>query len=129
MPEPLRNILVIDDEERVRGLLMEYLGEFDEFSLHGAGSAEEALELLRPQPADLCVVDLRLPGMDGAEFIEAAAAAKLCRHFLVHTGSVDFIVSQALKDLGMVQDDVFYKPVDAAEMLQRIRTLLQKGGA
>jgi len=127
MPETLHPILVLDDEERVRGLLMDYLSECDEFELFGAGSGEEALEILRQRPAALCVVDLRLPGMDGVEFIGSAAAEKLCHHFLVHTGSVDFAVSQSLKDLGMVQKDVFYKPVDAAEILARIRTLLKQG--
>lgn len=125
MSETIQPILVLDDEERVRELLMDYLGEFDGFELYGAGSGEEALEVLRQRPATLCVVDMRLPGMDGAEFIESAAAERLCHHFIVHTGSVDFVVSQALKDLGMVAADVFYKPVDAAEILARIRELIK----
>lgn len=124
MADKLHPILVLDDEERVRELLMDYLGEYDEFELFGAASAEDALELLRQRPAELCVVDMRLPGMDGAEFIESAAAAKLCHHFIVHTGSVDFSVSQALQDLGMVKADVFYKPANAADVLARIRELI-----
>jgi len=124
MSETLQPILVLDDEERVRDLLMDYLSEFDGLELFGAGSGEEALELLRQRPVTLCVVDMRLPGMDGAEFIESAAAERLCHHFIVHTGSVDFVASQALKDLGLVPADVFYKPVDAAEILARIRELI-----
>jgi two-component system, OmpR family, response regulator len=125
VPEAIQPIMVIDDEERVRELLLEYLSEFEGLELFGAGSAEEALEMLRKHPVKLCVVDLRLPGMDGAEFIEKAAAEHLCGHFIVHTGSVDFLVTQPLKDLGVVQEDVFYKPVDAAEILERIYTHLQ----
>jgi len=124
MAEPRQPVLIIDDEERVRELLMDYLNEFDEFELFGAGSGEEALAMLRLRPARLCVVDMRLPGMDGAEFIEAAAAARLCHHFIVHTGSVDFTVSQALQDLGLTRKDVFYKPVDASQVLARIRALI-----
>lgn len=124
MSEMLKNILVIDDEERVRELLLEYLSEFDEFTLHGAGSGEEALEHLRKLPTDLCVVDLRLPGMDGAHFIKEAAAAGLCRRFLVHTGSVDFTLPRALSDLGLSQEDVFYKPVNAEDVVARIRESL-----
>lgn len=125
MGETIQTILILDDEERVRELLMEYLGEFDGLELFGAGSGEEALEALRQRPARLCVVDMRLPGMDGAEFIESAAAARLCHHFIVHTGSMDFSLSQALKDLGMVPADVFFKPVDASEILARIRELIK----
>jgi two-component system response regulator ResD len=126
MPDMPRSILVVDDEERVRELLLEYLGEFDEFELRGAASGEEALELLRQRPAELSVVDMRLPGMNGANFIEAAAAAGLCRRFLAHTGSVDFSLTPALLRLGMAKEDVFFKPVDAAEVLQRIREILME---
>jgi DNA-binding NtrC family response regulator len=128
MAETRLPILVIDDEERVRELLMDYLGEYDEFELFGAASAEEALERLRARPASLCVVDLRLPGMDGAEFIEAAAMARLCHHFIIHTGSVDFSVPQSLKDLGVDKADVFYKPANAAAVLARIREILEPEG-
>lgn len=119
------SILVLDDEERVRELMLEFLSEFDEFSLLGAASGEEALELLRQHPADVCVVDLRLPGMDGSRFIELAAADSLCGKFIVHTGSVDFALPETLVALGMVPADVFYKPVDALDMVERIRVLLK----
>ncbi|MDO9081708.1 MAG: response regulator [Humidesulfovibrio sp.] len=126
MSESRHAILVIDDEERVRELLLEYLGEFDEFELRGAGSAEEALALLRQRPAALSVVDIRLPGMDGADFIKTAAPARLCGRFIVHTGSVDFSLSRALLDLGLVEEDVFNKPADAAKVLERIRALINE---
>jgi DNA-binding response OmpR family regulator len=128
MPEAFPAILVLDDEERVRELLIDYLSEFDEFELRGAGSGEEALEQLKERPALLSVVDMRLPGMDGADFIESATAARLCHHFIIHTGSVDFSVSRPLKDLGLTQEDVFYKPADAARMLERIRVLIKGEG-
>jgi len=126
MTEISKKILVIDDEERVRELLLEYLGEYDEFALHGAGSGEEALEHLRKLSADLCIVDLRLPGMDGAHFIEEAAAAGLCQRFIIHTGSVDFTLSRSLAALGLVQEDVFYKPVNAEDVVARIRESLHR---
>ncbi len=119
------SILVLDDEERVRELMLEFLSEFDEFSLLGAASGEEALELLHQHPADVCVVDLRLPGMDGSRFIELAAADSLCGKFIVHTGSVDFALPQTLVGLGMVPSDVFYKPVDTLDIVERIRTLVK----
>jgi len=125
MSEMLKNILVIDDEDRVRELLLEYLSEFDEFAVQGAGSGEEALEHLRALPVDLCVVDLRLPGMDGAHFIEEAAAAGLCQRFIVHTGFVDFTLPRVLSDLGLAQEDVFYKPVNAEDVVARIRESLK----
>lgn len=131
MSEPKQTILVLDDEERVREMLLDYLSEFkefDEFELRGACSGEEALEMLRQRPAALCVVDLRLPGMNGTDFIESAAAARLSGHFIVHTGSGEFSLPRPLLDLGMVEADVFYKPVDMAEIVTRVRTLIKERG-
>lgn len=129
MTDSQSSILVIDDEERVRELMLEFLSEFDEFSLKGAASGEEALEVLRQNPADVCVVDLRLPGMDGSRFIELAAADSLCGKFIVHTGSVDFVLPERLLGLGMVSADVFYKPVDTMDIVERIQVLLKTGAA
>jgi two-component system, OmpR family, response regulator len=127
MAKAAKAILVIDDEERVRELLLDFLSEYDEFDLHGASSGEDALEHLRDRPVDLCVVDLRLPGMNGARFIEEASSSGLCRRFIVHTGSVDFSLPRTLQDLGMVDEDVFYKPANAADVVERIRFRLDCG--
>jgi DNA-binding response OmpR family regulator len=115
--------MIVDDEERVRNLLLEYLSDFDEFSLFEAASGEQALELLRGRPADLCVVDMRLPGMNGVSFIQASSEAGLCRKFLVHTGSVDFTLTPELASLGLGEADIFTKPANAKDILLRIRAV------
>jgi len=62
-------ILVIDDELFVRELLLEFLStEGYEVSL--ADSGEKAVELMQTQPADLMLVDLKMPGIDGIETLK-----------------------------------------------------------
>ena len=59
-------ILVVDDELFVRELLLEFLStEGYEVSL--ADSGEKAVELMQTQPAEVVLVDLKMPGMDGIE--------------------------------------------------------------
>ena len=59
-------ILVVDDELFVRELLLEFLStEGYEVSL--ADSGEKAVELMETQPAEVVLVDLKMPGMDGIE--------------------------------------------------------------
>lgn len=123
-----QNILILDDEERIRELLAQYLEDFDEFTVRGAPSGEQALDMLRGHPADLAVVDMRLPGMSGAQFIREASARGLCRHFLVHTGSVDMVLSDELRELGLTGRDLFFKPAGADAILGRIRELLFPAG-
>jgi len=125
----LPHILILDDEERIRDLLTQYLEDFDEFVVRNAHSGEQALELLAGEPADLAVVDMRLPGMSGTQFIREARARGACRHFLVHTGSVDMVISSELSELGLTSRDMFFKPAGADAILARIRERLARGGA
>ncbi len=66
---PSVRILVVDDELFVRELLLEFLStEGYEVSL--ADSGEKAVELMQTQPADVALVDLKMPGIDGIETLK-----------------------------------------------------------
>ncbi|NMC50709.1 MAG: response regulator [Desulfovibrio sp.] len=122
------HIMIIDDEERIRDLLVHFLEDFDKFAVSVAPSGERALEILAACPAEVAVVDMRLPGISGVEFIQAAAARGLCRWFVLHTGSNDLALTEDLRRLGMTDEDVFYKPAGADLILERIRELLSRRG-
>jgi DNA-binding NtrC family response regulator len=62
-------ILIVEDEAKMRRLLELNLGE-DGFSTLSAGDAESGLKLLRESSVDLVVTDLKLPGMNGLEFLQ-----------------------------------------------------------
>lgn len=116
-------VLLIDDEAQIRSVFASYFEDFDEFCFASAASAEEALTDLENNPADVCIVDMRLPGMDGAAFI--AKARRCCRGFVVHTGSVDLELHQKLLDMGIDNEDFLLKPCDMSKILQRIRNHLE----
>jgi DNA-binding NtrC family response regulator len=60
---------VVEDEPRLRQLLLEIVPEMG-FAARAARSAEEALELLRQEPAEVLLLDHHLPGMSGLELLE-----------------------------------------------------------
>jgi len=63
-------VLFVDDEPLVlQGLQRMLRPERDRWDMHFAASAEEALRLMAESPFDAVVSDLRMPGMDGAEFL------------------------------------------------------------
>ncbi len=64
------SILIVEDEAKMRRLLELNLGE-DGFTILSAGDAETGLKLLRESPVDLVLTDLKLPGMNGLEFLQA----------------------------------------------------------
>jgi DNA-binding NtrC family response regulator len=66
----MATILIVEDEPKMQRLLELNLAE-EGYTTHSAASAEAALGFLRQEGADLVVTDLRLPGMNGLEFLQA----------------------------------------------------------
>jgi CheY-like chemotaxis protein len=64
-----KRLLVVEDDDRDRASILELLGH-DDIEIVAAGSGAEALQALRAQTFDCCVVDLRLPDMTGFELLE-----------------------------------------------------------
>lgn len=121
------DILVIDDEAPV-GLSLAAFLEDEGFTVRTAESAEEALEMAASRPPRLAVVDLRLPGMDGALLIREIANRHPGVKFLIHTGSTKFTLSEELKSLGLDESHVFFKPVlDLTRMVLKITQVLETG--
>lgn len=114
-------VVIVEDEPMVRDQVVCYLDDFDEFRLASAGTGEEALRRLAEEAADVCVVDLRMPGMNGVDFIRAALSGGLCRNFVVHTGVVDAALELEMAALGLTEQDILLKPVDLESLLSRIR--------
>ena len=123
MTRRLPMVFIVEDEPMIRDQVVCYLDDFDEFRLASAGTGEEALRRLAVEPADVCVVDLRMPGMSGLEFIRAAQTRGLCRRFVVHTGVVDTALELEMAALGLTERDILLKPVDLETLLARVRAL------
>lgn len=66
---PQEKILVIDDELFVRELLSEFLGK-QGFEVLLAESGEKALEIARSTPAQIALIDLKMPGLDGIQTLK-----------------------------------------------------------
>jgi len=89
MPEvrnaPIR-ILIVDDHPVVLAGLTSMLGTQPGMEVAGsASSGEEALEMLRSKPADLLLLDLRMPGMNGIDTLLALKQAKIAVRVIILT--------------------------------------------
>ena len=106
-------ILIVEDEAKMRRLLELNLGE-DGFATFSAGDAESGLKLLRENHIDLVVTDLKLPGMDGLEFLQTIKRQSAALPVVVMTafGSVETAV-EAMK-AGAA--DYVLKPFSLTEM-------------
>ncbi|MBA3412557.1 MAG: response regulator transcription factor [Actinobacteria bacterium] len=124
MPEP-STILLVDDEEAVQKLLT-YPLERDGFRVLQARDGEEALERFRSEGADLVVLDLMLPKLDGLEVCKRLRALS----------SVPIIMLTARDDeldkvvgLELGADDYITKPFSIREFRSRVRALLRRAAA
>jgi DNA-binding NtrC family response regulator len=109
----MANILIVEDEPRMRRLLEISLSE-DGHSVHTSGDAESGLLHLRKASVDLVVTDLKLPGMNGLEFLQEGKRLNPALPFIVMTayGSVETAVD-AMK---AGASDYVLKPFTMAEM-------------
>jgi DNA-binding response OmpR family regulator len=115
-------ILLVEDDERIRSSTRLAL-EDEGFEVQEAASGEVAMEQFGRQPADLVLIDLMLPGIDGFE----------CCRQLRSDSSVPIIVVTARTDTRDVvdgleagADDYVTKPFVAKELAARIRALLRR---
>jgi putative two-component system response regulator len=92
----MSRILVIDDEDVIRMLVMEILDAAGH-EVAGADSAERALELLDETEFDLVVSDVVMPGLSGLELLEAVNARRASLPVVLVTGAGTYdTLSQAL---------------------------------
>lgn len=120
-------VLLVDDDATVRSTLAAYL-EDDGLNVVTATSGEEAVQAVRQglRPT-VCVMDMRLPGIDGHDAILELHACIPELNFLIHTGSLSYGLSDDLLCLGITDKHMFRKPLpDMAVLADTIRALLTK---
>ena len=120
-----RKILIVDDEERLLRSLAFYF-EDEGYDVYISLSGEDAMEVLRKENIAACIVDMRLPGIDGNEVIRMANSDQLLDKFIIHTGSTDYLVPADIKAMGISSSQVFLKPLtDLSVLVQAIQVLIE----
>lgn len=116
-------ILVVDDDRRLRDLLVKFLKEKD-FRVCSAHSAAEARAQLALNKVDLIVLDIMMPGESGLELTQnlRATGSEIPILFLTAKDSVD----EKIEGLENGADDYLTKPFEPSELTARIRAILRR---
>ncbi len=117
-------ILVVDDEERNRRLLVAML-EAEGYAAAEAADGTQALELARQSPPDIVLLDIMMPGMDGYDVARALKASAATQAIpVVMVTALDDRDSR-LRGLEAGAEEFVTKPVDRNELRVRVRNLLR----
>ncbi len=123
--EPL-SILIIDDDESVRVSLKFHFDDCG-FKTHSVETAEEALDLMKKSQVDAVIVDLRLPGMDGIEFIKQASRKWSDVRYVIYTGSPIASIPNEILSISSVSSKLFFKPIgNLFELSDEVNRLISK---
>jgi len=114
-------ILVVDDDARVRSVLVEHVA-YAGFRVLEAGNGLEALEVLAREPVSLVFTDLRMPTMDGIELLRRARPRYPSTIFIVVSAYPDDLVALYRSDAFPIT--VIPKPF-RAEQVRRALALLR----
>lgn len=110
MTEPSRTVLILDDDDAVRESLAHFL-EDRGWQVSPAESAEQALQLLTESVPECAIVDIRLPGIDGNEFLRIVNRRYPNLACVICTGSPEYSTPEDILAFDQVSTTIFTKPV------------------
>jgi two-component system response regulator AtoC len=118
-------VLVVDDEESLRHMLSLALSR-DGFNVWTASSGEAGLDTLKAGgPFDICVTDIRMPGMDGLAFIDdAMRLGERAPTFIAMSAYGD--KQLALEALRRGAFDYISKPFEPSELSLKLRLVVER---
>tara|TARA_B100000242_G_C42956890_1_gene443791 strand:- start:131 stop:808 length:678 start_codon:yes stop_codon:yes gene_type:complete len=115
-------ILIVDDDDRIRNLLKDYLTE-NNYIVSTAENANQAKEKMEYLKFDIIILDVMMPGQNGYELTgEIKKKIKIPVILLTAKGEVE----NRIKGLELGADDYIGKPFEPKELLLRIKNIINK---
>jgi two-component system response regulator BaeR len=116
------NIAIVEDEHKLASLLQKYL-EKEDYTTSIFHDGSEALERLQHKPADLILLDLMLPGLDGLS---------VCRELRKNSDVPIIMITARVEEIDRLlgleigADDYICKPFSPREVVARVKTVLRR---
>lgn len=119
----MRKILLAEDDIDFGAILKQYL-ELQNFSVTWAKDGEEALELFKTNPFDICVLDVMMPKIDGFTLAEKIVDSNPEIPFVFLTARNQN--EDKIKGLKLGADDYIVKPFEADELVLRLTNIIKR---
>ena len=118
----IKNLLVVDDDQRIRDLLKEYLMN-EGFVISTADSAENAREKIKYVTFDLIILDVMMPGDNGLKLTKEIRLVSQVPIILLTAKSE---IDSKIEGLETGADDYITKPFSPKELILRINSILKR---
>ena len=116
------HILIVDDDDRIRDLLKDYLSQ-NKFVISTAENAEQAKQKLKYFKFDIMILDVMMPGQSGYDLTkDIKKLINIPIILLTAKGEVE----NRIKGLELGADDYLTKPFEPKELLLRIKNIISK---
>ena len=115
-------ILIVDDETNIRDLMCRYM-KIEGIEGVGAENAYSAQRILREQPFDGILVDLKMPGMDGYEFVRWVRDEGFRMPIIMMSAHGE--ISDAVNAMKHGVQDFIVKPFDPEEVIIKLKNLVE----
>ncbi len=115
-------ILVADDEKEIRELLRLYL-ENEHYRVVEAGDGQQALDILRRQHIDLCLLDIMMPKVDGYHVLQALRKESNIPVMILSAKDAD---AEKILGLNLGADDYMTKPCNPLEAVARVNSNIRR---
>ena len=116
------HILIVDDDDRIRELVKQYLNEND-YLVTTANSAENAKEKVNIIKFDIIILDIMMPGQSGLDFTNENKK-KINTPIILLTAKGE--ANERIEGLEIGADDYLAKPFEPKELVLRIKNILDK---
>ena len=117
------NLLIVDDEELFLKSMRKRL-ELRDFNVIAVDRGEKAIEAARTQPIDIALVDLKMPGIDGEETLEALKKEHEWMEIIILTGHGS--IDSAVKCAKTGAYSYLQKPCEWERLLQELAAAYKK---
>jgi two-component system phosphate regulon response regulator OmpR len=118
--ENKNHILIVDDDDRIRNLLKDYLSE-NNYIVSTAENSDNAKEKLKYLKFDIIILDVMMPGQNGYELTKEI---KIQNNIPIILLTAKGEVESRIKGLELGADDYLGKPFEPKELLLRIKNII-----
>ena len=121
----MSKILIIEDEEPIRRVLVRILNEEDSnFEIHEASDGKKGLDSISKENFDLVLCDIKMPKIDGIELLQRTRKNNSSLPFIMLTGHGN--IETAVESMKLGAYDFISKPPDLNRLITSVRNALEK---